>query len=141
MTWSYSGNPGGSDLDAVRFKIGDTDTTDQQFSDEEITYLLTTGSVDRAALEAARSLLAKYSRLCDQKTGDIDIKYSQRRESYAALVRQLQLGMTPTPYAGGISDDDKQVDEDDDDRVKPAFEVGMMEIRGDRDVEDENDVS
>jgi len=140
MTWTYS-DPSGSDLDAVRFKIGDTDSTDEQLSDEEINYLLTsTGSVDRAAIAAARSLLAKYSRLCDQRTGDISISYSQRRDSYAALVRQLQLGMIPTPYAGGISDDDKQVDEDDDDRVKPAFEVGMMEFNSDRDVETEDDV-
>ena len=39
MTWSYSGNPGASDLDHIRFLIQDTDTTDQLFSNEELTYL------------------------------------------------------------------------------------------------------
>jgi len=128
VTWTYSGNPGASDLDEVRFLIGDTDTNDQQLSDEEITYLLSAfGSPARAALESARGLLAKYSRFVDQKTGDIDIKFSQRRAAYAALVQQLQLGMLPVPYAGGISESDKEVDELDDDRVAPAFTVRMME--------------
>ena len=140
MSWSYSGDPGASDLDEVRFLIGDTDTDDQQLSDEEIAYLLTsTGSVTAAALGAARSLWAKYSRLVDQKTGDIDIKYSQRKDAYAALIRQLQLGMLPVPYAGGISEDDKQVDEADSDVVQPAFTRGMMEYDG-TDSEDQNDV-
>lgn len=140
MSWSYSGDPGASDLDEVRFLIGDTDTDDQQLSDEEINYLLTsTGSVQAAALGAARSLWAKYSRMVDQKTGDIDIKYSQRKDAYAALIRQLQLGMLPVPYAGGISEDDKQVDEADSDVVQPAFTRGMMEYDG-TDSEDQNDV-
>jgi hypothetical protein len=140
VSWSYSGDPGASDLDEVRFLIGDTDTDDQQLSDEEINYLLTsTGSVQAAALGAARSLWAKYSRMVDQKTGDIDIKYSQRKDAYAALIRQLQLGMLPVPYAGGISEDDKQVDEADSDVVQPAFTRGMMEYDG-TDSEDQNDV-
>jgi hypothetical protein len=29
MAWSYSGNPGASNLDLIRFLIQDTDTTDQ----------------------------------------------------------------------------------------------------------------
>jgi hypothetical protein len=140
VSWSYSGDPGASDLDEVRFLIGDTDTDDQQLSDEEINYLLTsTGSVQAAALGAARSLWAKYSRMVDQKTGDIDIKYSQRRDNYAALIKQLQIGMLPVPYAGGISEDDKQVDEADSDVVQPAFTRGMMEYDG-TDSEDQNDV-
>lgn len=129
MTWTYSGNPAGSDLDQVRFLIGDTDTDDQQLTNEEIAYLLTIyPNPAGAALGAARGLFSKYARYCDQKTGDIDIKYSQRRDAYAALMLQLQLGMAPVPYAGGISVSDKEIDEDDADRVDPAFSVGMMEI-------------
>lgn len=140
MTWSYSGNPGASDRDQVRFLIGDTDTNDQQLTDEEINFLIADkGSANRAALEAARSLQSKYSRLCDQRTGKVDTKYSQRRSAYAALVRRLQLNLGPVPYAGGISDGDKQIDEDDSDRVKPAFQVGMMEHNG-TEVETEDDV-
>jgi len=124
----------------VRFLIGDTDTSDQQLSDEEIAYLLTEYSAARrAALEAARSLQAKYARLCDQRTGDISISYSQRRDSYAALVRDLQRGMLGTPYAGGISQADKDSDEDDSDRVNPAFSVEMMD-NPDTDVDRETDV-
>ena len=124
----------------MRFLIGDTDSSDQQLTDEEIAYLLTEYTAPkRAALEAARSLQAKYSRLCDQRTGDISISYSQRRDSYAALVRDLQRGMLGAPYAGGISQADKDSDEDDTDRVKPAFRVEMM-ANPDTDVERESDV-
>lgn len=140
MSWTYSGDPGANDKDLIRFLIGDTDSADEQLSDEEIAYLLTEYTAPkRAALEAARSLQAKYSRLCDQRTGDISISYSQRRDSYAALVRDLQRGMMGTPYAGGISAADKDSDEGDSDRVKPAFAVEMMANPGSG-VEREDDV-
>jgi len=131
VTWTYSGNPGASDRDLVRFLIGDTDTNDQQLTNAEIDYLITEqGSANRAALEAARGLLAKYSRTCDQKTSKVDTKYSQRRAGYAAMVSRLQLRLGPVPYAGGISEGDKDIDEGDSDRVDPAFKVGMMEHDG-----------
>ena len=39
MTWSYSGDPASSDRDAIRFYIGDTDTTLQLLQDEDIDFL------------------------------------------------------------------------------------------------------
>jgi len=53
MTWTYSGNPANSSSDAVRFLIGDTDTTDQLISNEEIAYLVTVhGNIRRVASES-----------------------------------------------------------------------------------------
>ena len=52
MTWTYGGAPGTTSSatrrDAVRLLVGDTDTTDQQVSDEEIAQLQAEfgGSVD-----------------------------------------------------------------------------------------------
>ena len=41
MSWSYSGNPSSSDLDALRFLIGDTDENAPIMQDEELQYLIT----------------------------------------------------------------------------------------------------
>lgn len=132
MTWTYSGDPGASDLDQLRFTIGDTDTTDQQLTDEELNYLLTDrGSVAGAAVSALHALIAKYTRLVDQRTGDIDIKYSQLLQGYRDLLAQITsvgglASIVPDNiYAGGISESDKETVEQDTDRVAPQFSLGM----------------
>lgn len=132
MTWSYSGDPSTSDRDALRFTIGDTNTNDQQLSDEELDYLLSQyGSVNAAALAACRALIAQYSRCVDQKTGDIDIKYSQRIAQLKTMMSEISSdavsGSLPVPYAGGVSQSDKTTVEEDTDRVAPAFSKRMTD--------------
>lgn len=128
MSWSYSGDPSNSTRDAVRFLIGDTDTNDQQLSNEELDYLLTTYSSDKyaAAIAAVRALIAKFARLADKAVGDLRISYSQRLKHYQQLISNLQLqaatvGGLAEPYAGGISVSDKDSVEEDTDREPPAF--------------------
>lgn len=136
MTWSYSGNPADSDLDRLRFLIGDVDSNDQQLSDEELNFLLAQNSIIvQAAVGACDAIIAKYSRLVDQKTGDIDTKYSQRIAAYENLKKALPTSPAatddsapspwPVPYAGGISEADMDTETDDEDRVGPVFAVGM----------------
>lgn len=129
MTWTYSGDPSASELDELRFLLGDTDTTDQQLSDEEINYLLREhgDSVVAAGLAACRRLIAQYSRCVDQKTGDIDLKYSQRIAHYKDVMSMIREGLRPTPYAGGISISDIETVQDDDDRQGPIFALGMLD--------------
>lgn len=43
MSFTYSGNPETSTLDAVRFMIGDTNPCDPLLQDEEINYLIEIG--------------------------------------------------------------------------------------------------
>lgn len=40
MSWSYSGDPKSSDLDRIRFIIGDTDSTEPIMQDQELAYLI-----------------------------------------------------------------------------------------------------
>lgn len=129
MSFSYSGDPGASPLDELRFWIGDTDSTDAQLSDQEIKYLLRSNgdSVTAAALEGCRRLISKYSRYVDQKTGDIDIKYSQRISQLKISMDNIRAGMNPTPYTGGISKSDIETVQEDDDRQGPVFALGMMD--------------
>ena len=42
MSWSYSGDPADSQIDACRFLIGDTIASDPIMQDEEIQYLIDT---------------------------------------------------------------------------------------------------
>lgn len=59
---SYSYNPFLSDLDRVRFHIGDTDSTAPRFSDEEIAaILIAEGSWQRAVIACLRALIARLS--------------------------------------------------------------------------------
>lgn len=94
MTWTYSGNPASSDRDAVRFTVGDTDTTDQLITNEEIAYLLTIhNGVGMASVGAARAIAAKFSRKADQSrsVGDLTLsqQYSQQSFSYHHLADHL----------------------------------------------------
>ena len=128
MSWSYSGNPSASDLDAVRFAIGDTVSTDPLLTNEEIGFLLAPDSstVASASVQAARNLAARFARDVDRQVGNLRISASQRAASFRALALQLEADRVAAlgrgvPYAGGISAADKERRYNDDDRVHGSF--------------------
>lgn len=129
MAWTYSGDPSSSDRDQVRFIIQDTDSDDQLLQDEELDYLLTEeGNVTSASIRAAEILMAKFSRMCDEKVGQVSVSYSQKAEQYKRLVDQLKRRAAiknVTPFAGGISESQKETEERDSDRVNPSFTMEM----------------
>lgn len=100
MAWSYSGNPGASNLDEVRFLIQDTDTDDQLLSDAEINYLLTQWTFDSVvdaystAIAAVGILIAKASRAVEEskKVGDLslNVKTNVRLSQWQTLQKTLQ---------------------------------------------------
>ena len=95
MAWSYSGNPGASALDLIRFLIQDTDINDQLLSNEELTYLNTTyGDPYSAAIAAVTSLIAKGSRVAEESktVGDLSlsVKSGARVTQWEALLKHLQ---------------------------------------------------
>ena len=106
MAWTYSGNPASSLKDSVRFLVGDTDTTDQIVTDEEIAWAL--GVVDDSIYQAAHdlcvSLAAKFARMATSKSvGDLSLSYSDRSSAFHSLAdRILDLASrrdVPTPWA------------------------------------------
>lgn len=123
MTWSYSGDPSSSNQDAVRFAIGDTDSTDQLMTDEEIAYLLTGSTVTAASIAACEALAAKFARQVDRSVGNLSLSSSQRAKQFTELAATLRrrTGYLARPYAGGISVADKETRDLDTDRVKPVF--------------------
>jgi hypothetical protein len=125
VSWSYSGNPASSDRDQVRFLIGDTNTNDQLVTNEEIDWALTEGGPYTAAAISARAISALFARRADfEVSKDLKVSFSKQAEAYAKLAVTLETKastVSPTPYAGGISVDDKDTQEADTDRVKPSF--------------------
>jgi len=85
-------------LNAVRLLVGDTDTTDQQIQDEEITFALSQNgnNVYLTASWVARSIAAKYARLVDT---DLD---GQLAESYrkGSRIKRDQFRYEDNDYTG-----------------------------------------
>jgi hypothetical protein len=139
MTWTYTNTPGmttsASRRDGVRFLVGDTETTDQQVTDEEINFALTEAGDDiyYAGSLIARAIAAKYARLVDTAVDEAELRvsYSQRQKAYAEMATRLEVqsvksaggGGLGLPSAGGVSVTEMNDADLDTDRVKPVFEV------------------
>lgn len=132
MSWTYSGDPTTTTRDELRYLIQDTDTDHQQFSNEELAYLLTEHSDDPnvAAVHACETLIAKYARLADKSVGDLSISYSQIGKQYESLLKQVRrraAAASMTPWLGGRDITDKDSNEADSSLVQPAFKRGLMD--------------
>ena len=125
MSFSYSGDPRKSDKDKVRFLIGDTDANYPLLQDAEVLYLIETqGTALAASVAAALAIAAKYSRMSDESVGDVSKSYSQRAEAYRKLsvdLRRRNAEKAVCPYAGGISEVDKDTTQQDPDVVPSVF--------------------
>src|SRR5262245_20769600 len=126
MSWNYSGNPSSSPKDDVRFHVGDTDSCDQLLKDGKIKYLLSqsNNSVIAAAIRGCEMIAIKFARLADESVGRVSISFSQKSKAYLNMkeaLRQRLVIEDCIPYAGGISQSDKETQETDTDRVQPAF--------------------
>jgi hypothetical protein len=119
-----------SQLMGVRYLVGDTITTDMQVQDEEILFVLTQRStIWGAAATVCRSLASKYSRLVDTVDKDLRTTFSAKANAYrrAALgyEQDAMVRGGALPYAGGISFNDKIMNESNTDRVPPQFTIDM----------------
>lgn len=108
MTFTYSGDPSTSQLDEVRFLVGDTDSSAVMLQDAEVTWLLSTAtSTTAAAAEAADACAAWCNRQADEvdkKVGDTSISrtWRNRVDGYIALAERLRAKAgtnAPTPWA------------------------------------------
>lgn len=140
MTWTYGGDPAANARDAIRFLVGDTDTTDQLLTDEEIAWVNTeasgtstgTTALYDAAYRCCLTIASKLAREADKQVGDLSVSMSQRAKAYreqAVSLKELsgREGGVPTPYAGGISISDKEVDQADSDLFRGRFRSGQFE--------------
>jgi hypothetical protein len=124
MSWSYSGNPSTSDKDAVRYLSGDTDTTDQLATDEEILWVLTQyPDVYTAAAIVCESIAAKLGTQVDKSIGSLSVSASQRAAAFRKQATTLRLNSNASAevFVGGLSISAKQTLNEDTDAVQPSF--------------------
>jgi len=132
LSWCYSGNPATSDIDAVRFLSGDTDSSQPwTLQDEEIAYCLTmTSNVYLAAAFTLDSAMAKMGGLATSKSvGDLSISWSDRYQQFSAKAQSLRTRATvlgvPT-FATGLFRSEKRAADQDPDRIMPAHRIDSM---------------
>lgn len=113
MSWTYSGDPSSSDIDEVRYLVGDTDTNEQLVSDEEINYALATwlpiyGTKQWVAAAVAEQLAGQFAREVSYSAdgvsislGDLASKFVERAAQLRAQHHSLLVGAVPD--VGGIS--------------------------------------
>jgi len=139
MTWSYSGDPDSSALNAIRFLIGDTDTNDQLLANEEISWVnkQVTGSTTSSdslydvASRCCTTVASKFSRLADQSIGDMRVSMSQKAKAYREQADELKAlagreGSVPIPYAGGLTVSDKEIDADNTNQIQGWIQTGQF---------------
>lgn len=134
FTRTYTGNPATIERDAVRWLIGDTDNTSWKTTDEEIAFALgEEPNVYFAAAMCAKSIGSKFATLVDKSVGDLKISYGQRQSQYRDLARDLELRGTArvgSILATGISRAEVRTEEQDTDRLPPAFSIGQDDNPG-----------
>jgi hypothetical protein len=90
MTFTYNLNDGFSNLERVRFHIGDMDSTTARFQDEEINAIITEeGSWEKAVIACLKNLIARLS-VPDFRADWLEVKPSTARAAYEALLKQKQ---------------------------------------------------
>ena len=135
MSFSYTGTPSDSDIDAIRFYIQDTVSTDALLSDEEIQFLIdnwlsATGSIIYVASVAAESIASKFAREVSYSADGVSVSGDQLQQKYLTLATSLRdlnkvFGSADGPSAGGML-----FGEYPDDTIKPLnFAIGMNDNR------------
>jgi len=134
MTWNYT-DPLTIPRDEVRFLSGDTISSDQLITDEEIAYARSKFPVAQlAAAFCLRSLAARCLRDVNFSMGDASISASDRARAFneqAAILdpvgKTLGAAFVVLPSFGGITVSGKDVLESDTDAVQPFFKTGQWD--------------
>lgn len=118
-----------SPKDVIRMMIGDTDPTNPLLQDEEIAYILSKRpNPYGAAAECCRSLAVRFASQVTTAAGDTKIAYSDITKAFAARAQAFESQAANSgaglPYAGGISQSDKDSQVENTDRVQPQFVLG-----------------
>ena len=113
--------------DKVRFRIGDTDSNRALLSDEEIDAVLSSKpAVLPSAIECVEAILAKIARDIDRNAAGITSSRSQAFNHYNDLLRKLRMEMLTESemFVGGLSKATRDSFNQDDDFIKPNFQIG-----------------
>ena len=135
MTWSYDPTnlittTVAGRVNIVRLLTGDTDTSDQQLADEEVTFALDESADDvyYAAAWCASTIYAKYSRLVSTEIdGALRSDYSDLASNYKMLELTLRdkakskSGKGLGSAGGGLTVSEIETNRDNTSLVQPSF--------------------
>ena len=129
----YGSDPVNSDTDAVRMLIRDTSTSAPRLHDNEILFVVAEYSNVWFAAAAAADIIAggESDAVVTTKVGDLAITkgggggIAEQYRTLAMTLRATAAVKGGTPYAGGISVDDKTDQVGDADWDNPLISLGM----------------
>ena len=133
MSWTYTGDPSDSDLDAVRFLVGDTDSEQQLASNEEILYAISQNAIQqKAAAIVCRAIAARFSTKASFSVGEMSKSCSDISKAFADRAKELEADSNwKSKYVsfsfGGISVAKKEALDQDTGAVQPGFKKGMLD--------------
>jgi hypothetical protein len=128
MSFSYTGNPFTSTIDAVRVELGDTKDKQHEMEDEEILYAFgVEGTVVKAAARCCEMLAARYANREGFRGGTIQSEktsISGKFRAMASLLRQrgTRAGSFIVPSTSTASKSSNELNED---SPKPKFKKGI----------------
>jgi hypothetical protein len=137
MTFSYSGDPGSSTLDLVRFLIQDTDEDSPQLQDAEIQYWIGefSGEAYSAAIACVTALMGRLASLSSESktVGDLSLSrvYGMQIAKFEAMIKYLErerfrrFPAAPAVNANALLPTVERVEEDE----STDFVVGQMDNR------------
>ena len=134
MAWSYdptdlNTTTASGRLNTVRLLVGDTDTTDQQVQNEEVTFSLTENgnNVYYSGAWVARAIASKYSRKVNTElSGALKADYSDLVTHYNSLADNLEYqgktsGASVGVIAGGITKSTVEAVRQNTNRIEGSF--------------------
>lgn len=119
----------------VRFKIGDTDTTSQLLSNEEIDAILTENddAVVASSIVIAEALAAKYARLSSTSIEGLSVDFKAMADNFRRIADRLS-GQASTsavlaakPFVGGLVQSTMDSVANEPDRAKQRVRVGFSD--------------
>jgi hypothetical protein len=128
--FTYTGDPGSSTKDEVRFLVGDTIESRALFDDREILWQI--GETPNTRIAGAELLLAKaneFARQADVRVGDVSKAFSKVAENMKKCSDKLrhQALKRAKPFFGGLTKSGKRDLNSQVDDVQPAFSIGQTD--------------
>ena len=134
MAFTYTTDPENVPLDALRLLVSDTDDHNQLLQDAELSYFLSTSSsIKAAAAQACRALATQFSRMADEVTGQVEVRWQQRAAEYAKRAKDYEDELTsigsknPDVFTGGTSLADVAARNANTDRTPDTFSMGQTD--------------
>lgn len=134
MSWSYSGDPSESSVDAVRFLVGDTHSDEPLVTNEEIEWsLLQYTNIYAAAALVAETIASYFATQANSITiGPLREEYGTRAKDYQERVKSLKSKASEARrlvfYAGGTDQAEKDAALMDTTKVAAIYTKGMDDI-------------